>query len=67
MVFDARLNLLDYQISPADLPQNILWKIEAISMRVVKELKSPGIFAVEMFVTRQGEVFVNETAPEGAQ
>jgi 5-(carboxyamino)imidazole ribonucleotide synthase len=63
MVFDARLNLLDYQISPADLPQNILWKIEAISLRVVKELKSPGIFAVEMFVTRQGEVFVNETAP----
>lgn len=63
MVFDARLNLLDYQISPADLPQNVLWKIEAISLRVVKELKSPGIFAVELFVTRQGEVFVNETAP----
>lgn len=63
MVFDSRLNLLDYQISPADLPQNILWKVEAISVRVVKELKSPGIFAVEMFVTRQGEVFVNETAP----
>jgi 5-(carboxyamino)imidazole ribonucleotide synthase len=63
MVFDSRLNLLDYQISPADLPQNTLWKVEAISLRVVKELKSPGIFAVEMFVTRQGEVFVNETAP----
>jgi 5-(carboxyamino)imidazole ribonucleotide synthase len=63
MVFDSRLNLLDYQISPADLPQNTLWKVEAISLRVVKELKSPGLFAVEMFVTRQGEVFVNETAP----
>jgi 5-(carboxyamino)imidazole ribonucleotide synthase len=63
MVFDARLNLLDYQISPADLPQNLLWKVEAISLRVVKELKSPGIFAVELFVTKQGEVFVNETAP----
>jgi 5-(carboxyamino)imidazole ribonucleotide synthase len=63
MVFDARLNLLDYQISPAELPQNTLWKIEAITMRVVKELKSPGIFAVELFVTRQGEVYVNETAP----
>jgi 5-(carboxyamino)imidazole ribonucleotide synthase len=63
MVFDARLNLLDYQICPADLPQNALWKIEAISLRVVKELKSPGIFAVELFVTRQGEVYVNETAP----
>ena len=63
MVFDSRLNLLDYQICPADLPQNALWKIEAISLRVVKELKSPGIFAVELFVTRGGEVYVNETAP----
>src|SRR5258708_3618620 len=63
MVFDPHLNLLDYQISPADLLQNTLWKIEAIAMRVVKELKSPGLFAVELFVTRQGEVFVNETAP----
>jgi 5-(carboxyamino)imidazole ribonucleotide synthase len=63
MVFDNRLNLLDYQISPADLQQQTLWKIEAIAMRVVKELKSPGIFAVELFVNRGGDVFVNETAP----
>jgi 5-(carboxyamino)imidazole ribonucleotide synthase len=63
MVFDARLNLLDYQISPADLPQSMLWKIEAISLKVVKELKSPGIFAVELFVTKQSDVYVNETAP----
>jgi len=63
MVFDSRLNLLDYQISPADLPQNTFWKIEAIALRVVKELKSPGIYAVEMFVNRQGDVYVNETAP----
>jgi 5-(carboxyamino)imidazole ribonucleotide synthase len=63
MIFDARLNLLDYQISPAELPQNTLWKIEAIALRVVKELKSPGLFAVELFVSREGDVFVNETAP----
>jgi 5-(carboxyamino)imidazole ribonucleotide synthase len=63
MVFDAQLNLLDYQISPADIPTESLWKVEAIAMRVVKELKSPGIFAIEMFIDRKGEVFVNETAP----
>lgn len=63
MVFDQRLNLLDYQISPAELPQSVLWKMEAISLRIVKELRSPGIFAVELFVTKQGDVFVNETAP----
>jgi 5-(carboxyamino)imidazole ribonucleotide synthase len=63
MIFDPHLNLLDYQISPAELPQNTLWKVEAIALRAVKELKSPGIFAVELFVTRTGDVFVNETAP----
>jgi len=63
MVFDPYLNLLDYQLSPAMLPEKILWKIEAIALKVVKELKSPGIFAVEMFVDRKGDVFVNETAP----
>lgn len=63
MVFDANLNLLDYQISPADLTENILWKVEAIALKVVKALNSPGIFAVELFVDKEGEVYVNETAP----
>ncbi|MFM2364280.1 MAG: hypothetical protein RLZZ316_3182 [Bacteroidota bacterium] len=63
MVFNQRLNLLDYQLSPAVLPQQLLWKIEAISLAVVKNLQSPGLFAVELFVTKEGEVFVNETAP----
>ncbi|HVM88172.1 MAG TPA: 5-(carboxyamino)imidazole ribonucleotide synthase [Puia sp.] len=63
MIFDQHLNLLDYQVSPAELPEKILWKVEAIALKVVKNLKSPGIFAVEMFIDRQGEVFVNETAP----
>ena len=57
------LNLLDYQISPAELPQEALWKIEAISLKVVKALKSPGIFAVEFFVDKNGDIYVNETAP----
>jgi 5-(carboxyamino)imidazole ribonucleotide synthase len=63
MVFDQRLNLLDYQISPADIPEKILWKVEAIALKVVKELKSPGIFAVELFVDDKDTVLVNETAP----
>jgi 5-(carboxyamino)imidazole ribonucleotide synthase len=63
MVFDPVLNLLDYQISPAELPQRVLWKAEAIALKVVKELNSPGIFAIEMFVDKADDVFVNETAP----
>lgn len=63
MIFDNKLNLLEYQVSPADLPQKVLWKVEAVALKVVKDLKSPGIFAVELFVDTDDNVFVNETAP----
>ena len=63
MVFNQRLNLLEYQLSPASLPENILWKIEAIATKLVKKLNSAGIFAVELFVDKDDNVFVNETAP----
>ena len=63
MIFDSVLNLLDYQLSPAKLQEKILWKAEAIALSVVKNLKSPGIFAVELFIDNNDEVLVNETAP----
>ena len=63
MVFNQRLNVLEYQLSPAALLENVLWKIEAIATKLVKKLNSPGIFAVELFVDKDNNVFVNETAP----
>lgn len=63
MVFDPVLNLLDYQISPSLLPEKIFWKAEAIAMAVVRNFNSPGLFAVELFVDKNGDVLVNETAP----
>jgi 5-(carboxyamino)imidazole ribonucleotide synthase len=63
MAFDKDLNLLDYQLCPAEIDEKTLWKIEAIALSVVRNFKSPGIFAVEMFIDKQGDVWVNETAP----
>ena len=63
MMVDPILNLLDYQVSPAILPEKTKWKAEAIAVKVVKELKSPGLFAIELFVDHNEEVLVNETAP----
>jgi 5-(carboxyamino)imidazole ribonucleotide synthase len=63
MVFNKDLNLLDYQLCPADIPQPVFWKIEAIALSVVRNFKSPGLFAVELFVDHDNEVYVNETAP----
>lgn len=63
MLFDPQLNLLDYQLCPAEIDMKTLWKVEAIAISLVRHFKSPGIFAVEMFITRDGDVLVNETAP----
>lgn len=63
MVFNAELNLLDYQICPARLSENIIWKLEAIALEVAANLKSPGLFAVEFLIDREETIYVNETAP----
>ena len=63
MVFDPVLNLLDFQVCPAGVSEKILEKASALAKEVAKGFASPGLFAVEMFVDKQGEVWVNETAP----
>ncbi len=63
MVFDKDLNMLDYQLCPANIPQQTLWKIEAIALSVVRNFNSAGLFTVELFVDSNDDVLVNETAP----
>ncbi len=63
MLFDKNLNLLDYQLCPAEIDERTLWTVEAIALSVVRHFKSPGLFAIELFVDTKGDVLVNETAP----
>lgn len=63
MLFNKDLNLLDYQLCPAEISQAALWKVEAIALSVVRHFHSAGLFAVELFVDQNDDVFVNETAP----
>ena len=63
MIFNKDFNLLEYQLSPAQLEQQLLWKAEAIALTVVKNFKSAGIFAVEMFLDAANNLLVNEVAP----
>jgi len=63
MVFDPRLNLLDYQVCPATISSKIEMEASALAKRLVQALGSPGIFAVEMFIGRDGQLSINEIAP----
>lgn len=63
MLFNPALNLLDYQLCPAQLSTQTLYKAEAIALTTARNFKSPGLFAIEMFVDKNENVLVNETAP----
>ena len=63
MVFDPRYNLVDYLLSPAELTAEQTQQAQTIATQVMNALESPGIFAVEMFLDKAGNILVNETAP----
>ena len=62
-VFHPEHNLVDYLIGPSDVAPAVEKQAEAIAKQVVNSLGIVGLLAVEMFVTKSGEVLVNEVAP----
>lgn len=63
MVFDTRFNLVDHLRAPARIAGNVARDAQALARRVADAFDAPGLYAVEMFLTKQGELLVNETAP----
>lgn len=63
MVFHPEANLVEYLFSPAQIETEIAQQAEAIARKVITNLNMIGLLAVEMFVTKEGEVLVNEVAP----
>ncbi len=63
MVFDPMHNILSYQICPADMHQHLANRAEFIATSAARHLGVRGLLAVEMFVTKEGKLLVNEMAP----
>ena len=62
-VFHPVANLVEFLFSPAEISEDINTKAIDVAQSVIKKLDMVGILAVEMFVTREGEILVNEIAP----
>ena len=56
-------NLVEYLFSPADVTEEIEKKAEQLAIQVINAFEMVGILAVEMFLTKDGELLVNEVAP----
>ena len=58
-----RNHILDTTTAPAKLPASVLQRADAIAHQIAEAIDIIGLLAVEMFVTKSGEVLVNELAP----
>jgi 5-(carboxyamino)imidazole ribonucleotide synthase len=58
-----RHHILDTTIAPARITPTVAVKAEAIARHIAQEIKLVGLLGVEMFVTRDNDVLVNELAP----
>ena len=63
MLFDERVNICDSVMAPARISKEIEEKSIEVSVKSIEALDGVGIFGVELFLTKTGEVLVNEIAP----
>jgi 5-(carboxyamino)imidazole ribonucleotide synthase len=63
MLFDERVNICDSVMAPAGINEATEEKCLEISVKSIKALDGVGIFGVELFLTKKGEILVNEIAP----
>lgn len=63
MEFNPDANLVEFLCSPARIDRKIAEEAIRIARQVIEKAGMVGLLAVEMFVTKEGEVLVNEIAP----
>ncbi len=56
-------NILRETIAPARVSEEITKKAELVAEKIMEVLKGAGIFGIEMFVTQDDSIVINEIAP----
>jgi len=63
MVFHPELNLVEYLFAPAEIDSEIDKKAQEIAKKTAEAFQIVGLLAVELFLTSDGEILINEVAP----
>ncbi len=56
-------NILRETIAPARVSDEIIQKAESIANTTMTVIKGAGVFGIEMFLTQENEIIINEIAP----
>ena len=63
MEFHPTANQVEYVLSPARIPTRTELKAQEVARKVSEAYQHVGLLAVELFLTKEGEIWVNEVAP----
>jgi 5-(carboxyamino)imidazole ribonucleotide synthase len=63
MEFHPEANQVEYVICPARIAPEIAKKAEEVALKTSEAFKHVGLLAVEMFLTQNDEILINEVAP----
>lgn len=63
MEFHPEANQVEYVLCPARIDDSIKEKATQIALQVSNALNHVGLLAVELFLTEEGDIYVNEVAP----
>ena len=63
MEFHPTANQVEYVLSPARIPSLTELKAQEVARKVSEAYQHVGLLAVELFLTKEGEIWVNEVAP----
>jgi 5-(carboxyamino)imidazole ribonucleotide synthase len=61
--YHPEANLVEFLFAPAELKEEIAEKAYDLAKDVIEKIDMVGLLAVEMFLTKEGELLVNEIAP----
>jgi 5-(carboxyamino)imidazole ribonucleotide synthase len=63
MVFHPTANLVEQLISPARISDQLKEQVQRIAKKIMIDFKLVGLLAIELFLTEDDELLVNEVAP----
>lgn len=63
MEFHPEANQVEYVLSPARISDEVAQKTRELAEKVSQKFEHVGLLAIEFFLTKAGEILVNEVAP----
>lgn len=63
MVFNEAENICDMIVAPGKIDKELERRVKELAVKTVEALSGVGVFGVEMFLTKDNEILINEIAP----